>query len=60
MYWYYTLCIKKKLDETATGDGYISIPSRPGGCNISVSMGKQVKNSKNNKDPYRNVAEKKK
>ena len=43
---YYTLCTKKKFDKKATGDGYISISSRPGVLNIGVSIKKQSKNQK--------------
>ena len=49
---------KKNLDQTATGDEYRSIPSRTGVSDIGVSIKKNIKTSKNNKNQYKNVAEK--
>ena len=50
---------KRILDQTATGDCDISILSRAGVFIIDVSVQKKEKNSKNNRNQYRNVAEKK-
>ena len=58
LYRYFINCSKKNLDQTATGDEYRSILSRTGVSNIGVFIKNNIKTAKNNRNQYKNVAEK--